>query len=89
MDSHSFAPSKQAAPKPAWNANLPSCWAVGFGAVGNAIKGTLDPSPGLSTGVGSLAGIAGEKPSAVEVAEAAPFVLASFDINLVQQIYSE
>lgn len=81
--------NKPAAPRPAWNANLPSCWAVGFGAVGNAIKGTLDPRPGLSTGIGSLAGIAGEKPFAVESAEAAPFVLASFDINLVQQLYSE
>jgi hypothetical protein len=70
-------------------ASQPSCWAVGFRAVGNAFIGTFDPRPSTSTAVGNLIELGGDKPLAAEVLEAAPFLLFGFDINLVQQISSE
>jgi RHS repeat-associated protein len=50
-------PNQQTTQTPApnnTNANLPSCWAVGAKHLGNAIKGTLDPFPSLSTAATDL-----------------------------------
>jgi hypothetical protein len=87
-----FAPSNGQPKKPAWDANLPNCWAVGATNLWHAVKGTISPLPSVSTGIGVVGGggdliLSGTKAVSSKAGFAA--LLGGLDWNLASGILDE